>query len=349
MDESIEELKKNSLLTNTYQDLSDESEDNLRPSYLSDFQGQPRIKENLNIFIQAAKKREEALDHVFLIGPPGLGKTTLAGIIAKEMDTEIKMTSAPALDKPKDLAGILTNVSENSIFFIDEIHRLKPVLEEMLYIAMEDFEIDWVIGQGPSARTMRVPIPHFTLIGATTKAGMVSSPLLTRFGITCRLEFYQEKDLANIIKRSAGILDTKIDEDAIVTLAKCSRGTPRIANRLLRRMRDFADINGDGRITDKIVQKSISRLGIDLNGLEMQDRNILRTIIEFYDGGPVGAETLSISVGEAIESLEDYYEPYLIQKGYLKRTPRGRMVTRKAYELLNIKEGKQNVSQGLLF
>jgi len=348
MDEK-ENLEMNSLMSNTYQNLEDEQEDSLRPSFLSDFQGQARIKDNLNIFIQAARKRNEALDHVFLIGPPGLGKTTLAGIISKEMDSEIKMTSAPALDKPKDLAGILTNITENSIFFIDEIHRLKPVLEEMLYIAMEDFEIDWVIGQGPSARTMRVPIPKFTLVGATTKAGMVSSPLLTRFGITCRLEFYQDEDLQKIISRSAVILDTKIDDDAIITLSKCSRGTPRIANRLLRRMRDFADIKGNGRITNEIVKNSISKLGIDLNGLEMQDRNILRTIIEYYDGGPVGAETLSISVGEAIESLEDFYEPYLIQKGYLKRTPRGRMVTKKAYELLNIKKGKNNASQGLLF
>ena len=348
MDEK-ENLEMNSLMSNTYQNLEDEQEASLRPSFLSDFQGQKRVKENLTIFIQAAKKRKEALDHVFLIGPPGLGKTTLAGIISKEMEAEIKMTSAPALDKPKDLAGILTNITENSIFFIDEIHRLKPVLEEMLYIAMEDFEIDWVIGQGPSARTMRVPIPKFTLVGATTKAGMVSSPLLTRFGITCRLEFYQDEDLQKIIKRSAVILDTTIDEDAIVTLSKCSRGTPRIANRLLRRMRDFADIKGNGRITDEIVKASISKLGIDLNGLEMQDRNILRTIIDYYDGGPVGAETLSISVGEAIESLEDFYEPYLIQKGYLKRTPRGRMVTKKAYELLNLQKGNNNVSQGLLF
>ncbi|MDD4082078.1 MAG: Holliday junction branch migration DNA helicase RuvB [Sphaerochaetaceae bacterium] len=348
MDEK-ENLEMNSLMSNTYQNLEDEQEASLRPSFLSDFQGQKRVKENLTIFIQAAKKRKEALDHVFLIGPPGLGKTTLAGIISKEMEAEIKMTSAPALDKPKDLAGILTNITENSIFFIDEIHRLKPVLEEMLYIAMEDFEIDWVIGQGPSARTMRVPIPKFTLVGATTKAGMVSSPLLTRFGITCRLEFYQDEDLQKIIKRSAVILDTTIDEDAIITLSKCSRGTPRIANRLLRRMRDFADIKGNGRITDEIVKASISKLGIDLNGLEMQDRNILRTIIDYYDGGPVGAETLSISVGEAIESLEDFYEPYLIQKGYLKRTPRGRMVTKKAYELLNLQKGNNNVSQGLLF
>jgi Holliday junction DNA helicase RuvB len=266
------------------------------------------------------------------------------------MGAEIRMTSAPALEKPKDLAGILTNVTEGSIFFIDEIHRLKPALEEMLYIAMEDFEIDWVIGQGPAARTMRIPLPKFTLVGATTKAGSVSSPLSSRFGITCHIEFYNEKELANIIRRSAQIMHVHIEEEAIILLAKCSRGTPRIANRLLRRLRDFAAVMGDGLVTSTVVDHGMERLGIDTNGLEMQDRNILRTIIEFYDGGPVGAETLSISVGEAIESLEDFYEPYLIQKGYLKRTPRGRMTTKLAYELLGI-PCKRNMddNQGILF
>ena len=339
-----------SLLSSSFQQDNDVNENILRPKTLKDFQGQMRIKDNLSVFIRAAKEREDALDHVFLIGPPGLGKTTLASIIANEMGSEIRMTSAPALEKPKDLAGILTNVTENSIFFIDEIHRMRPALEEMLYIAMEDYEIDWIIGQGPAARTIRIPIPKFTLIGATTKAGQVSSPLYSRFGITCRIEFYNEKELQNIIRRSSAILETKITEDAIILLAKSSRGTPRIANRLLRRLRDYATVLGNGIIDDQIVKMSMERLGIDEMGLEEQDRNILKTIIEFYDGGPVGAETLAISVGEAIESLEDFYEPYLIQKGYLKRTPRGRMVTSLAYQLLGYETNRSDDGyQGILF
>lgn len=348
--QELGELIQNSVTSTSFQQDADKNENILRPKMLIDFQGQQRLKDNLAVFIQAAREREEPLDHTFLIGPPGLGKTTLASIIANEMGAEIRMTSAPALEKPKDLAGILTNVTEGSVFFIDEIHRLKPALEEMLYIAMEDFEIDWVIGQGPAARTMRIPLPKFTLVGATTKAGSVSSPLSSRFGITCHIDFYNEKELSNIIERSAHIMGVDIEREAIVQLAKCSRGTPRIANRLLRRLRDFASVEGNGLVTTKIVDHGMDRLGIDDNGLETQDRNILRTIIEFYDGGPVGAETLCISVGEAIESLEDFYEPYLIQKGYLKRTPRGRMTTKKAYELLGI-PCKRNMddNQGILF
>jgi Holliday junction DNA helicase RuvB len=346
----LDQLQHSSVVSTSFQQETDVQENILRPKMLCDFQGQQQLKDNLSVFVRAARERQEPLDHTFLIGPPGLGKTTLASIIANEMGSEIRMTSAPALDKPKDLAGILTNVTEGSVFFIDEIHRLKPALEEMLYIAMEDFEIDWVIGQGPAARTMRIPLPRFTLVGATTKAGSVSSPLSSRFGITCHIEFYTEKELASIIERSAQIMDIPISDDAIRLLSCCSRGTPRIANRLLKRLRDFATVLGDGNITTEIVHQGMERLGIDLNGLERQDRNILRTIIEFYDGGPVGAETLSISVGEAIESLEDFYEPYLIQKGYLKRTPRGRVTTRKAYELLGLADGrKKDEDQGILF
>lgn len=331
----------------------DAVENKLRPQRLEDFQGQSALKANLSVFLEAARERRESLDHLFLSGPPGLGKTTLAGIMANEMGAELKVTSAPALEKPKDLAGILTTLGEGNIFFIDEVHRLKPALEEMLYIAMEDFEIDWIVGQGPAARTIRIPLPPFTLIGATTKAGQVASPLYSRFGITVRMNFYTQEDLKAIVRRSASILPVDIDEDAVEVLASCSRGTPRVANRLLRRMRDFAQVLGDGRVDRAIVQESLGRLEIDAFGLERHDREILRTIIEQYDGGPVGAETLAISVGEAVESLEDFYEPYLIQRGLLQRTPRGRVATRFAYEHLGIDplKGKQDTSedQRLLF
>ena len=336
-----------SILQGTYSPDEDLRENSLRPKHLEEFLGQKKLKENLSIFMKAARDREECLDHVFISGPPGLGKTTLAGIMANEMGAEFKVTSAPAFDKPKDLAGILTTITENTIFFIDEIHRLKPAIEEMLYIAMEDYEIDWIIGQGPTARTIRIPIPRFTLVGATTKAGQVASPLYSRFGISFRMDFYKLEDIKHIVDRSSGILEAPITDEASYLLAKSSRGTPRVANRLLRRMRDFAQVLGDGKITKDIVAKSLDKLEIDEYGLEKHDRKILETIIKKYNGGPVGAETLAISVGEAIESLEDFYEPFLIQRGFIKRTPRGRMVTPLAYEHLKIDRGKDE-NQGLL-
>jgi len=341
-------MENKQYLSGIYNDQEDTSEQYVRPRYLRDFQGQNKVKENLSVFIKAAIERKESLDHVFLSGPPGLGKTTLAGIMANEMGVDFKVTSAPALDKPKDLAGILTTMTEKSVFFIDEIHRLRANMEEMLYIAMEDYEIDWVVGQGPSARTMRIPIPEFTLIGATTKAGQVAGPLYSRFGISVRLDFYNTEDIARIIRRTATILGIQIEESAVQALSKSSRGTPRVANRLLRRMRDFSQILGDGKIDTAVIKEGLNRLEIDRYGLEKQDREILRTIINKYSGGPVGAETLAISVGEAIETLEDFYEPYLIQRGFLQRTPRGRTATEMAYKHLKI-EKKKNEDQELLF
>jgi len=319
----------------------------LRPRYLSDFLGQKAMKDNLSVFIEAARARKESLDHLFLIGPPGLGKTSLSQIVANELGVEFKNTSAPALDKPKDLVGILSTLGENAVFFIDEIHRLKPAIEEMLYIAMEDYELDWIIGQGPGARTVRFPINPFTLIGATTKAGNVSSPLISRFGINFRFSFYLDEDMEAIVKRSSGILGILIDDDAASLLARSARGTPRVVNRLLRRVRDFAQVKGLNKITREIVRESLNRLEVDSLGLEKYDREILRIIIERYGAGPVGAETLAISIGESVDTLEDYYEPYLIQAGLLQRTPRGRMVTPLAYEHLQIP--KDNDGGGLLF
>ena len=346
-------------MSDEYQDIvragiplaDDAQEGSLRPQLLNEFLGQDEIKKNLSVFIQAARDREEALDHLFLIGPPGLGKTTLAQITAHELGADFKVTSAPALDKPKDLAGILSTITPRTVFFIDEIHRLKPAIEEMLYIAMEDFELDWVIGQGAAARTVRIPIPKFTLVGATTKAGMVSSPLISRFGIVQRFNYYSPKELSDIVKRSANILNVKINDDAALLLAKCSRGTPRVANRVLRRMRDFAQIEGSGVITLEIAQSGLKRLGIDDLGLEKYDREILLSIINNFGGGPVGAETLAISIGESQDTLEDYYEPYLIQCGLIQRTPRGRVVTDRAYKQLGleIKDRLEKGGQGTLF
>jgi Holliday junction DNA helicase RuvB len=327
-----------------------EDDSGLRPQSLGEFLGQRAMKENLAVFIAAARERGESLDHLFLTGPPGLGKTTLAQIVANELGVEFVQTSAPALDKPKDLIGILTNLDRKGVFFIDEIHRLKPVIEEMLYIAMEDYKIDCVIGQGPGARTLQLPIQPFTLVGATTKAGNVSSPLITRFGITCRFSFYEAEDMEAIVRRSAGILNTMIDADAAALLSRSARGTPRILNRLLRRMRDFAQFRGEVRITRQVVEEGLKRLEIDALGLEKYDREILRIIVERYGGGPVGAETLAISIGESVDTLEDYYEPYLIQAGLLQRTPRGRVATSLTFGHLGLQAGgKPGNEQNSLF
>ncbi|MFP4011403.1 MAG: Holliday junction branch migration DNA helicase RuvB [Spirochaetaceae bacterium] len=342
-------MGESSILRGEYAD-DDAVEPRLRPLRLADFQGQDAIKDNLSVFIKAARERHDSLDHVFLSGPPGLGKTTLAGIMAHEMNVDFKVTSAPALDKPKDLAGILTTLAEGAVFFIDEIHRLKPAMEEMLYIAMEDYELDWIVGQGPAARTIRIPIPPFTLVGATTRAGLVAGPLHSRFGIAVRLDFYTTGDIVKIVRRSADILGVSASDNALELIARSSRGTPRVANRLLRRVRDFAQVLGNGRVEAEIVTESMRRLEIDSYGLENHDRRILSTIIEYYDGGPVGAETLAISIGEAIDTLEDFYEPYLIQRGFLKRTPRGRVATPLAFEHLGYApDGSKREDQGFLF
>ena len=333
----LEELSEERTVEPSFIETEDIQENILRPKYLTDFQGQSELKENLKIYIDAAKKRGEALDHIFLQGPPGLGKTTLASIIANEMGTDIKLTSATALDKPKDLVGILTNLSKGSILFIDEIHGLKKSMEETLYVAMEDYKIDWVIGQGPAARTMKIDLEPFTLIGATTRTGAVSKPLENRFGIPIKIDLYSPEELSLIIKRSAKILNTNITEDAVMAIARCSRGTPRIANRILRRVRDIAQVKGDGTITREMAGIGLEKLGIDRYGLDKTDREILRVIIDVYNGGPVGLEALAASINDSADTVEVYYEPYLMRQGYLKRTTRGRCVTQKAYEVLGKK------------
>ena len=304
----------------------------LRPLRFDDFVGQDRIKENLRVFIEAAKGRGEALDHVLFCGPPGLGKTTLANIIAHELGVGIKTTSGPVLERAGDLAAILTNLQERDVLFIDEIHRLNRVVEEILYPAMEDFQLDIIIGQGPGARSIKLDLPHFTLVGATTRTGLLTSPLRDRFGVIDRLGFYDPGELNSIVQRSSGLLGTAIDPEAAAEIARRSRGTPRIANRLLRRVRDFAQVQGDGTITPELVVSSMKRLEVDEKGFDQMDRKLLLTIIDKFEGGPVGLETLAAALNEEKDTLEDVYEPFLIQEGFLDRTPRGRQATRLAYE-----------------
>ena len=315
----------------------DEGEYSLRPKTLREYIGQEKAKGNLEVFIQAAKMRSEPLDHVLLHGPPGLGKTTLSGIIANEMGVNIRITSGPAIEKAGDLAALLTNLNENDILFVDEIHRLNRSVEEVLYPAMEDYAIDIIIGKGPSANSIRLDLPRFTLIGATTRAGQLSAPLRDRFGVTLRLELYTPEELALIVTRSAGILDAPIEPEGAMEIARRSRGTTRIANRMLRRVRDFAQVVGDGVITRELADKALTALEVDRLGLDNIDRRMLRAIIEYYGGGPVGLETLAATINEEAVTLEDVYEPYLMQIGFLTRTPRGRCVTAKAYEHLGLR------------
>jgi holliday junction DNA helicase RuvB len=309
----------------------------LRPKLLQEYVGQAKVREQLEIFIGAAVKRSEALDHVLLFGPPGLGKTTLSHIIAQELGVNLRQTSGPVLEKPKDLAALLTNLEKNDVLFIDEIHRLSPVVEEILYPAMEDYQIDIMIGEGPAARSIKLDLQPFTLVGATTRAGMLTNPLRDRFGIVSRLEFYSAEELARIVKRSAGLLKVEMDAEGGFEIARRSRGTPRIANRLLRRVRDYADVKGRGVIDTDIAQRALTMLDVDPQGLDIMDRKLLEAVIFRFDGGPVGLDNIAASIGEERDTIEDVIEPYLIQQGYLQRTPRGRIATLAAYRHLGVR------------
>ncbi len=335
--EGMSKMEDDRIISPEIEDVSEERlENSLRPKMLEEYVGQDKVKENLKVYIEAAKKRGEPLDHVLLYGPPGLGKTTLANIISNEMNSNIKITSGPAIEKPGDLAALLTNLSEFDVLFIDEIHRLNKSVEEILYPALEDYTLDIMIGKGPSARSIRLDLPKFTLIGATTRAGSLATPLRDRFGIVNRLELYTTKDLTTIVKRSANILEVNIDEDSAVEIAKRSRGTPRIANRLLKRVRDYAVVLGDGNITLEITKIALNKLEIDDKGLDHIDRRILETMINRYQGRPVGIETIATTIGEEAETVEDVYEPYLIQIGFIARTVRGRVPLPAAYEHIGV-------------
>lgn len=333
---SFSEDPNNEIITSAVVLPEDRNEGSLRPQTLTEYIGQEKAKNNLKIFIDAAKIRKEPLDHVLLHGPPGLGKTTLAAVIANEMNVNMRITSGPAIEKPGDLVAMLTNLSEGDILFVDEIHRLNRAYEEILYPAMEDFAIDIILGKGPAANSIHLDLPHFTLIGATTRSGQLTAPLRDRFGVTLRLELYTTEELQKIVERSAGILQVTIETDGAREIASRSRGTPRIANRLLRRVRDFAQVCADGIITRDVADAALSSLEVDHYGLDGIDRRMLRSIIEYYGGGPVGLDTLAATINEDAVTLEDVYEPFLLQNGFLTRTPRGRCVTRRAYEHLGI-------------